>query len=73
MNKIKEIFQNISDQELHDAIKEIIESDKTGFITDGVVRKYVKICGEESNDLFMVQVNILKEGAFRWSLNRNKE
>jgi hypothetical protein len=40
MNKIKELFQNITDKELKEAILEIRESDKTGFIKEeGYVRK----------------------------------
>jgi hypothetical protein len=71
-NPITELFINISDEELRDAIQEIMESDKTGIIKEnGVVRKYGKLTGEltggfTTTDFYMVQINLLKEAAFRW-------
>jgi len=73
MNKIKELFQKITSKELKEVILEIRESDKTGFIKEeGYVRKYGKLTGEitggfTTTDLYMVQLNLLKEAAYRWS------
>lgn|SRR5574343_101775 len=70
MNKIKELFQSMTDAELREAVEEIKESEKTGFIGD-VVRGWAKKSGEitggfTTTDFFMTQMNILKEAAFRW-------
>jgi len=73
MNKIKELFKNIASPELKEAILEIRESDTTGFIKEeGYVRKYGKLTGEitggfTTTDFYMVQLNLLKEAAYRWS------
>ncbi len=72
MNKITEIFQSISNQELNSAILEIKQSEKDGIIPlSGVVRKYAnkvsEITGNSiSTDLFMTQMNLIKQAAFRW-------
>ena len=71
-NPITELFKNIPNEELRDAIAEIIESDTTGIVKEnGVVRKYAKLTGEitgglTTTDFYMVQINLLKEAAFRW-------
>jgi hypothetical protein len=73
MNPIHELYNNISDDKLKLAIEELIESDATGFIKeDGYVRKYARLSGEftggfTTTDFFMTTVNLLKQGAFRWS------
>ncbi len=73
MNPVVQLFKNISDADLKEAIKELKESDVTGFIKeDGYVRKYAKMTGEltsgfTNTDFFMTTVNLLKEAAFRWA------
>lgn len=73
MNKIVELFENISDEDLKKAVLELKESDKTGYIKEGgYVRKYAKLTGDITNsftttDFFMTTVNLLKQAAFRWS------
>lgn len=72
MNPIKKMFDDISDAELCDAISEIKESETNGIIKkDGIVRKYSKLSGEitggaTTTDFYMVQINLLKQAAYRW-------
>ena len=71
MNPIKKMFSEISDSELKQAILEIKESDDSGIIEDGVVRKYAKKLSEinnlnVSNNLDSTQNKILKEFAYRF-------
>lgn len=72
MNKITEIFQQISSEELQRAIVEIKISDSTGIIeSDSVVRKYANIVSgitgnPISTELFLTQSQLLKQAAFRW-------
>lgn len=76
MNKIVELFNNISDEELKLAVAEMKESEITGYIKEGgVVRKYGKLTGEitggfTTTDFFMVQMNLYKTAAFRWLKNQ---
>jgi hypothetical protein len=76
MNKIVELFNNISDEELKLAVAEMEESQTTGYIKEGgVVRKYGKLTGEitggfTTTDFFMVQMNLYKTAAFRWLNNK---
>ncbi len=79
MNKLKELFKNISDTELKLAIEEIRTADDTDGIisSEGVVRKYARLSGEITNgetlsDFLLVQVNLLKEASFRWVKINNK-
>lgn len=71
-NEITEIFENISDEELKDLINQIKTSEKDGIITDGVrnISKTVsQITGNPvSTELFLTQMNLFKEAAYRWSL-----
>jgi hypothetical protein len=75
MNTVTKIFQDIPDDELKLAVLEIAKSDTTGIMeSDSIVRKYAKITTEVTNnststDLFMVQINLLKQAAFRWASN----
>ena len=69
-NKIKEIFDNISDADLILSILEIKESEETGFIGP-MVRDYAvrvkEITGEGSSmDLYHTTINLLKQAAYRW-------
>lgn len=72
MNPIIKLFEDISDEDLREAILELKESDKTGFIKEGgYVRKYAKLTGDitgsaTTTDFFMTTVNLLKQAAFRW-------
>lgn len=70
MNKIKEIFNQMTDEEVLQGIREIKESDETGIIPDGIIRKYAKEVKSETNgmslDLLHTMIGILKQGAFRW-------
>jgi len=71
-NKITELFSSISNEELKQAIKEIKEDGEIGIIRfGGVVRKYteltIKITGDfTSLILFMTEINLLREAAYRW-------
>lgn len=78
MNKVVKIFKDIPDDELREAILELKESDDTGYIkTGGYVRKYLalynEIAGISGTDIFSVTINLLKEGAYRWSDIKNME
>lgn len=71
MNKVLEIFEQISVDELRLAIAEIKTSESTGIIEEGIVRKYAnKISGITGNpistELFMTQMNLLRQAAFKW-------
>jgi hypothetical protein len=71
-NKIDEIFENISNDELKQGILEIKEDGEKGFIRNGVVRKYAKITSEiigksVSLDLFMTELNLLRQASYRWA------
>jgi hypothetical protein len=72
MNKIQQLFSDISDEELRLAINEIKESEETGFVKEGgLVRKYATLTGEitgglTTTDFYMVMINLLKQAAFRW-------
>ena len=71
MNEIKELFVNMTTDDLLKAVEEIKESDETGVLCDGIVREYTRktavITGIGNGDWFMTVINILKEAAFRWS------
>lgn len=75
MNKIAEIFDFISDEELREAILEIKESEKEGIIKEeGLIRKYAKLVSSITGkpisvDLFLSQTMLLKQAAFRWANN----
>ncbi|OQA46914.1 MAG: hypothetical protein BWY47_01533 [Bacteroidetes bacterium ADurb.Bin302] len=72
MNRITEYFDNIPDEELKSAITEIQEDEPLGIIrVDGLVRKYTRDISEitqnpVSTELFLVQMNLFKQAAFRW-------
>ena len=71
MNAITQLFKDISDDELAQAVSEIREDSASGIICDGVVRKYTKlikeITGLDNNmDLFFSEINLLREAAYRW-------
>jgi len=72
-NPITEMFENIPDDELLTAVKEIESVPKTGIIsTDGVVRKYAhlihdKYKGNMPMDLLMSEIGIIREAAYRWA------
>ena len=74
MNELNKIFNDISDEDLKQAVIEIKESDSTGFIKDGgYVRKYAKMSGDitggfTTTDFYMTTINLLKQAAFRWIL-----
>ena len=75
MNKIAEIFDFMSDEELKNAILEIKESEKEGIIKEeGLIRKYAKLVSSITGnpisvDLFLSQTMLLKQAAFRWANN----
>lgn len=70
-NPIKKLFAEIPMEDLREAVLEIKESDKTGYIKeDGLIRKYAKLTGEltggfTATDFFMTTISILKEFSFR--------
>lgn len=70
MNKIKELFKSMTDDELKSAVEELKRSEDTGLVGD-TIREWARKSGEitggfTTTDFFMTQVNILKEAAFRW-------
>ena len=71
MNKVLEVFEQISSEELRRAIAEIKTAESTGIIEEGIVRKYANIVSgitgnPISTELFMTQMNLLRQAAFRW-------
>jgi hypothetical protein len=72
-NEITELFKSISDNDLKLVMQEMKYSESTGYIGDLVrdyARKTVLITGNDvSTDLYMVQINLFKEAAFRWLNN----
>jgi hypothetical protein len=72
MNTIKQLFSDLSDEELILTINEIKESDVTGIFPDN--SNVRALCQESaritkmdvSSNLLMVQINVLKEGSYRW-------
>lgn len=70
MNPIKELYANLSNEELESAMDELMESDETGIIPDGTVRDIARRVGTimdtKSLDIFAVQIAIYKECATRW-------
>lgn len=78
MNKVGEIFSEISDLNLVVAIEEIQEADDTGFFSDtSTVRHYTEVAMEYTNnpfatELLMTQLSFLKEAAYRWKSNQGE-
>lgn len=74
---IQNIFKNIPDEELKESIKEIMESDITGFVkSHGLITKYVdkimEITHESSVSTSMhVQINLMKEASYRWAIKND--
>lgn len=71
MNKIIALYENITDAELKEVIGEIKESEITGSIANGTLRKYIEKVSEingmsYSENLFGVSVSLLKIAAYRW-------
>lgn len=72
MNKILELYNNIPDDELKLIIKEMVEDEPKGYVSDGYVRKYVNKTRQITNstsfssDLLMVQMALYKQAAQRW-------
>lgn len=72
MNPIQQLYISLSDEELTAILTEIKESDITGVLPDNsltrnLCREAVKITGMDvSSNLLMVQIGVLKEGAYRW-------
>lgn len=77
MNPIKQLFSDLSDEELILTINEFKESDVTGKFPDNsnvraLCQECSKITGlDTSSNLMMVQISILKEGSYRWLNCRN--
>lgn len=72
MNPIVKLFNDICDEELHQAIKDIKSAQKTGIYEhDSVVRKYAEKVREitgriTSLDLLGAEISLLREAANRW-------
>lgn len=77
MNPIKQLFSDLSDDEVILTINEIKDAEITGTFPDNsnvraLCQESVKITNMDvSSNLLMVQLNILKEGAYRWLDCRN--
>lgn len=70
MNKMKELFNSMTDAELKSAIEELKQSEHTGMVGE-TIREWARKSGEITGGLttiefFITQVNILREAAFRW-------
>jgi len=72
-NPITEIYENLTDEQIKEAVLEMKEDEKMGLIRmDGWVRKLTKkvceITGETnlSTHLFLTQNSILREAAYRF-------
>ncbi len=78
MNKLGELFYNIPDEELKQAIIELDEDGVKGiYRTDGLLRKYAKLASDiisngNATDLFMTEINLLRQGALRWAKVSNE-
>ena len=69
MKEINDLFKQMTDEELIQAVTEIEESEITGSIKeDGIVRKYNNLSREFASEtqLFTTLVNIISLGALRW-------
>lgn len=72
MNPIVELFSKISDEELHQAIKDIKSAQDTGIYSeDSIVRKCAHKVREITNqvtslDLLSSEISLLREAANRW-------
>lgn len=76
MNKLKNIFKELSDKELKSILSEILEDDirNDGVINSKKHREIAKKVGEINNqntstNLFLVQVAIYKEACLRFIKN----
>lgn len=71
-NSIIKLFKNIPDEEIRQGIMEIQEDSETGIICNGIVRKYATKMAEMTNNdnvgihLLGAEINILRQGAYRW-------
>ena len=72
-NAITELYTNLTDEQLREAILQMKEDEPLGIIrTDGWVRKLAKqVCEilggtDMSTHLFLSQTNIFKEAAYRF-------
>jgi hypothetical protein len=72
-NKVTEIYTNLTDEQLREAILEMKEDEKMGLIrSDGWVRRLTKQICETIGDtnfsthLFMTQNNLFREAAYRF-------
>lgn len=75
MNKVLEMFNGISDEEIQQGVREIQNDEKTGIICDGIVRKYAAKMGELTNNnhtlhLMASEISILRQAAYRWINNK---
>lgn len=79
VNSIENLFQSLTDAELKQAVKEIYEDNKLGYIrSEGFVRKLAEKSNTISNTsvstmLFLSEISILRQAAFRWLLENKIE
>lgn len=72
MNKVKQLFRLITNDELFKALEELESAENDGVIPDGVVREYAKKLSEItveqtlSTHLLAVTISLYAEGARRW-------
>ena len=77
-NQVTELFDNMSDKDLLLTIKEVKESDVTGYIPlEGKIRelmnKWVEITQlKGSSEMVGVITNVYKQGAYRFLNSNNK-
>jgi hypothetical protein len=78
INTIIQYFNDISDEEIKETIKEIHFHEATGLLLDkGLVRKHARhiaglIGSTPATEQHNVIVSILKQGAYRWIKNELK-
>lgn len=71
MKEINDLFKQMTEEELIQAVTEIEESETTGAIKeDGIIRKYLQLScdmlGDTSIQLFTTIINIMATATFRW-------
>lgn len=73
MNPIKELYANLTNEELELAMEELLDSEETGVIVnDGMVREIDRRVSQLTGtlDIHSTQINVYRECAIRWVSTR---
>ena len=76
MDEIKNIYSSLTDDELLLAVGEVESAELNGFFSeDSIVRELATKTSiitkmDVTSNLLIVQINILKESAYRWRLSK---